>query len=545
MMLQSTVSQSLLQNRHVYLSSSTSHSSSLPSTFRGSVSFQGVNNIGFPVVRYKISNAFGNKTVDYEKRPPQQLKWNGIFKKLSLMEDPKKGAASVLNHLEKEGKLISKWELSRVIKELRKFRRFKIALEVYQWMNNRAERFRTTSSDTALQLDLIAKVHGIAIAEEYFQKLPDKIKDKRTYGALLNSYGKIKMKEKAELLLDDMKSKGYANHCLPMNVMMTMYMSLKEFDQVDAIISDMKQKRLPLDLYSYNIWLSSYGSRDSVEGMERVFNEMQQDATINPNWTTFSTMATMYIKLRQHEKGVICLKEVESRITGRDRIPYHYLISLYGNMGNKEEVGRIWGIYKSIFPIATNLGYHTMISSLVRLDDIEWALTVYEEWLSVKTSYDPRIVNLLMGWHVRNGKMEKAEELFNHMAKTGGKPNAASWEILAEGRIQENRGSDALSCLKEAVATIVESNNWKPKPVNVASILKLCEKEEDSVSKEGLFELMKKTKCFEDAGYMSYIPLDGKEFKMIQAEAGDDDYEEHNQEGEDVEEEAETLVIQL
>lgn len=40
------------------------------------------------------------------------------------------GSASVLNQMENEGKKLSKWELCKVVKALRKFRRFKYALEV-------------------------------------------------------------------------------------------------------------------------------------------------------------------------------------------------------------------------------------------------------------------------------------------------------------------------------------------------------------------------------------------------------------------------------
>lgn len=58
------------------------------------------------------------------------MKWNGIYKRISLMENPEKGAASMLNQIENEGRMLTKWELCRIVKELRKFRRFKLALEV-------------------------------------------------------------------------------------------------------------------------------------------------------------------------------------------------------------------------------------------------------------------------------------------------------------------------------------------------------------------------------------------------------------------------------
>jgi hypothetical protein len=54
-------------------------------------------------------------------------------------------------------------------------------LQVYEWMNNRPERIRISASDVAIQLDLIAKVHGVSSAEGYFLNLTNNLKDKRTY----------------------------------------------------------------------------------------------------------------------------------------------------------------------------------------------------------------------------------------------------------------------------------------------------------------------------------------------------------------------------
>jgi hypothetical protein len=48
-------------------------------------------------------------------------------------------------------------------------------------MNNRPERIRISASDAAIQLDLIAKVHGVSSAEGYFLNLTNNLKDKRTY----------------------------------------------------------------------------------------------------------------------------------------------------------------------------------------------------------------------------------------------------------------------------------------------------------------------------------------------------------------------------
>ncbi|KAI5598382.1 hypothetical protein POPTR_002G139400v4 [Populus trichocarpa] len=529
-----------LHHHKVSLSSTISYSHPLPWKNPNFTLHQTVNYKKLPVITCSISQIHNYGTVDYERRP--MMKWNAIYRRISLMENPELGSGSVLNQWENDGKRLTKWELCRVVKELRKYKRYQQALEVYDWMNNRQERFGLSPSDAAIQLDLIAKVRGVSSAEDFFLRLPNTFKDRRIYGALLNAYVRNRMREKAESLIDEMRGKDYVTHALPYNVMMTLYMNINEYDKVDLIISEMNEKNIKLDIYSYNIWLSSCGLQGSADKMEQVFEQMKSDGSINPNWTTFSTMATMYIKMGKFEKAEDCLRRVESRITGRDRIPYHYLLSLYGNVGNKEEVYRVWNIYKSIFPSIPNLGYHAMISSLVRMDDIEGAEKIYEEWLSIKTSYDPRIANLFMAAFVYQGNLDKAESFFDHMLEEGGKPNSHSWEILAQGHISERRTSEALSCLKEAFAT-PGSKSWKPNPANVSSFFKLCEEEVDMASKEALASFLRQSGHLKDKAYALLLgmPVTGDELSTKEERTEDQIDNEEN----DGDNGSEMLVSQL
>ena len=377
-------------------------------------------------------------------------------------------------------------------------------LQVYDWMNRRPERFRISSSDTAIQLDLIAKVHGVSSAEDFFLRLTDKLKNKRTYGALLNVYVHSRLKEKAESLFDTMRSKGYAVQSLTYNVMMTLYMNHKDYDKVDMLVSEMTKNNIQLDTYSYNIWLSSCGSQGSAEKMEQVFEQMARDPTVVPNCTTYSTMATKYIKMQLFEKAEECIRNAESRIEGWDRVPFHFLLSLYGSIGKKDEVYRVWNTYKLSFPSIPNLGYHAIISSLVRMDDIKGAENLYEEWLSAMSSYDPRIGNLIIGWYVKKGNTGKALKFFKQMTKDGGIPNPSTWEVFSEGHIADKRISEALSCLKEAFMAN-GSKSWRPKPTNLSAFFKLCKDQDDMASAEVLIGLLKQSEFIKDKAYASFI----------------------------------------
>ncbi|KAK9068791.1 hypothetical protein SSX86_012907 [Deinandra increscens subsp. villosa] len=475
-----------------------------------------------------VSQAY--KTVDYEKKPgTTTVTWKTIYKRVSMMGDREKGSSGVLNQWENEGKTVNKWELCRLVKELRKYGRYKLALEVYDWMSKKPDRFVMAPSDAAIQLDLISKIDGVSGAEDYFKSIPDDQIDKRVYGALLNAYVHTRKKEKAESLLAKMKEKDYANHALPYNVMMTLYMNLKDHDKVEAFVSEMMQNNIDLDLYTYSIWITSRGSQGSVEKMEEVYEKMKRDVSVKPNWTTFSTLSTVYIKLGDLEKAEDCLKKIESKISGRYRIPYHYLLSHYAGIGKKEEVQRIWETYKTVFDYIPNMGYHAVISAFVRMDEIEEAENLYDEWLSVKTNYDARIGNRLLGWYVRKGDLEKTESFFKEMLETG-KANSSSWEIIAEGHIRNKMISDALACFEKALSH-EESRFWKPKPNIVSLFFKICEQERNEKGKEAMFHILRKTGALEDELFMSKLTLSkesaaGNELLNAKENEGDDDGDE-------------------
>lgn len=117
-----------LHHHKVSLSSTLCYSQPIPCRNPNFTLRQSLNYRKHPII-CSISKIYSYGTVDYERRP--MIKWNAIYRRISLMENPELGSGSVLNQWEKEGKKLSKWELCRVVKELRKYKRYQQALEVY------------------------------------------------------------------------------------------------------------------------------------------------------------------------------------------------------------------------------------------------------------------------------------------------------------------------------------------------------------------------------------------------------------------------------
>lgn len=377
-------------------------------------------------------------------------------------------------------------------------------VQVYDWMTERRDRFSLSSSDMAIQLDLVAKVRGVSHAEKYFDELPDAMKDKRTYGSLLNVYAQAMMKEKTEDTFEQMRKKGFASDTLPCNVVMNFYVDSGEPNEVLAIIDEMKERNVSFDVCTYNIWIKSCAAKQDAEEMERVFSQMIADESVVANWTTYTTLASMYIKLGNSDKAEECLKDAEKRTTGREKKCFHYLMTLYSHLGKKEEVYRIWNWYKATFPMIHNLGYQELLSALIRIGDIEGAELLYEEWASKSSSFDPKTMNILLAWYAKEGLITKAEQTLNRFVEKGGNPKPNTWEILATAYMKDDKISEALSCMEKATA-IKSANKWKPRPTNVESLLASFKENNDAEGADRLVSVLTSRGCAEDEEYKSLI----------------------------------------
>ncbi|PQM33570.1 pentatricopeptide repeat-containing protein [Prunus yedoensis var. nudiflora] len=77
--------------------------------------------------------------------------------------------------------------------------------------------------------------------------------------------------------------------------------------------------------------------------------------------------------------------------------------------------------------------YGCMISSLAKLDDIEGAEKIFEEWESHCTGYyDFRVLNRLLVAYCKKGLFDKAESAVKK-AVEGRIPYASTWNVLAIG----------------------------------------------------------------------------------------------------------------
>ncbi|GFZ07517.1 tetratricopeptide repeat (TPR)-like superfamily protein [Actinidia rufa] len=292
--------------------------------------------------------------------------------------------------------------------------------------------------DRAVQLDVIGRVHGLNAAESYFYKLNEQERIDKIYGALLNCYVREGLVDKSISHMQKMKDMGFASSSLSYNNLMSLYTRNGQFEKIPDVLSEMKKNGVCPDSVSYKICMNSYGARSGLNNLEKLLTEMESQPHIALDWTTYTTVANIYVKAGLKENALIFLKKSEEKLQ-KNALGYNYLISLYSRLGNK--------------------------------DELEEAKALLEEWESNCYFYDFRVPNILLIGYCQKGLIKKAEELLRGTIKKGKTPIPNSWAIIAAAYLEKENMEKAFKCMKNALAVKAENPGWRPKPSVVSSIL--------------------------------------------------------------------------
>lgn len=333
-----------------------------------------------------------------------------------------------------------------------------------------------SNGDVAIRLDLIAKVRGLEQAEKYFDNVPRQLKTLESYSALLNCYAQARLVEKAEAVMQQMKDLGFARSSLSYNVLLNLYFKTGNYGNMDTILHEMEEKDIDCDKFTYGIQISRYAANSDVKGIDEILTRLETDPEAL-DWSIYSAAANGCIKAGLLDKALSLLKKSEEQILSAKKkgMAFEFILTQYAKLGKKDEVLRLWEVYKNQQKVY-NRGYIGMIASLLKFDDIENAERIFEEWESKDLSFDIRIPNFLIGAYCRKGLLEKAETLYNRVIEKGGKPDAKTWRYLAMGYLHHNHMQKAVEATKEEIS--LAGSWWKP-TMNLASCLEYLKGKED------------------------------------------------------------------
>lgn len=364
--------------------------------------------------------------------------------------------SEVLNQLSKQGKDLSMVDLVSCVKHLRKFGRHQNCLEILEWMDENIH--ESSNRNQALRLGIIYNLEGVDGAEKYFTSLPPNAKTIPTYGALLNCYCAEKCTDKALALFKEMNELNFGN-IVAFNNLMGLYMKVGQPEKVPPLVQEMRQKNTELNSYSYSVLIQSYGCLNDLEGVERVGNEVELQHRTNRDWTIYSALAAVYIRVGISEKAQVAMKKLEGFLDNSynpDRAAYHYLISLCASLGDLDYVNRVWGKLKSRFKVCNNSSYLNMLYSLSKLNDIEGMQNLLNEWETGCEFYDVRLPKAVIDACLKRDMIIEAEHLLKDATKRAGEKTWISHFSFVKYYLQKKQINLALRHVEVAI-----DNKWK------------------------------------------------------------------------------------
>ncbi|KAF3444145.1 hypothetical protein FNV43_RR13835 [Rhamnella rubrinervis] len=444
-----------------------------------------------------LTSLFSTKTPSRPSSSSSSFFSDSLFNRLRVIRDPKASILPVLQQWVNEKRPLDRRELRYLVRIMKDFRRYNHALEISHWMTDNRY-FDMLPSDAAIRLELIHIVHGIEKAENYFNNISNKLRTYNAYGALLHSYVRENSVDKAEAIMHEMRKMGLAKSSFAYNILINLYSQNGQHDKIDNLMREMENDGITYDKYTLRNRMAAYVAASNILGMEKILNRMENDPCIMIDWKVYSVAANGYLKAGSIKKAFVMLQKMEELMPyERRKAALEYLLSLYASTGRKEELYRVWNTYKTSNDVMDR-PYSCMITSLAKLDDIEGAEKIFEEWESECTTYDFRVLNRLLVAYCKEGLLEKAESLAMKTAE-GRTPYASTWNVLAIGYLENKQMPKAVEMLKKALS--VGRKGWMPNRVTLEACLDYLKGQGDSKGMEEIIGLLKELGSFDEDIY--------------------------------------------
>lgn len=300
--------------------------------------------------------------------------------------------------------------------------------------------------------------------------------DERTYGALVDAYGRGGRSDEALRLCDEMTSEGLvvANNVVCNSVVYWLFME-GDVEGAVSVLSDMISKEMEIDRFTHAIvvrGLLRNGYVEEAVKFQRGGIKLAEDVVC------YNTLMHHFVT----EKKMACGEQILGRMLVRglsvDAITFGTLIDGYLKEGEVEKAMDVYDgmvkmkkmpnlvIYNSIVNGLSKRGmsgaaegvvsamerkdavtYNTLLNESLRVGDVEEAVRVLSE-MEKKAKEGEKLVisvvtyNILINHLCKFGCYEKAKEVLKMMVERGVVPDSITYGTLITSFSKNNRGRD-------------------------------------------------------------------------------------------------------
>ncbi|GAB2295612.1 hypothetical protein Dimus_029768 [Dionaea muscipula] len=410
---------------------------------------------------------------------------SSVFK--AIMDNQSQRVYKTLDKYVADGKDLSRSEISDAMICLRKRKMYSKALQFYEWLEaNKQMEF--LERDYVHRLDLIAKVRGLQIAENYINSsIPEPYRGELVYRSLLaNCISSNDVKKAGEVFnrmkdLDNITVK--ASVC---NQLLLFYKKAATTKIADVLLF-MEKEHIKPTPHTYYILVDTKGESNDMDGMDQIVETMKAEG-MEPDLRMQVILAKHYAAGGLKEKAEAILKGIEG--SNLERGVCEILLPVYADLGNVDQVRRVWDICKTK---PTREECMAAIKAWGRLKKIEEAESVFDHMVQTwKGGLSSRHYVVLLNVYADHKMLSKGKDLVRKMGESGCRIGSLTWHALVKLYVEAGEVEKADAVLQKAIQQNIE----KPMFSSFLTVMEQYAKRGDIHNSEKTFYRMRQ------AGYV-------------------------------------------
>ncbi|KAJ6802610.1 pentatricopeptide repeat-containing protein-like, mitochondrial [Iris pallida] len=411
-----------------------------------------------------------------------------LFK--SLME-PDQTVDAVLKKWTKEGKPLGRDEIMVVMLGLRGRGLFRKALLFMEWLEKN-KRLDFVERDYASHLNLIAKVHGLLEAENFIDKVPESFRGEVVYRTLLANCVSQGNTTKAEQVFNKIRD-TFPTTTFVCNQLLLLYKRTDHRKKIADILKLMEQEDVQPSLFTYKLLIDIKGIANDVKGMEEII-EMMKSKGMEPDLGTQAMVARHYIFGGHSEKAEAILKEIEGEDIKNNRFACRLLLPLYASLGKDAEVERIWKACENKPRLEECL---TAIEAWGEVGKVEVAEEVFEHMVKTWKNLSSKYYDALLKVYAKHKLLGKGKDLAKRMADSGCRIGPLTWDAIVKLYAEAGEVEKADSIIQRAV----QQNHMRPLYNSYLTVMEKYAQRGDVDNAEKIFDKLKQGGYREWSGY--------------------------------------------
>ncbi|KAL9237914.1 hypothetical protein vseg_012407 [Gypsophila vaccaria] len=385
-------------------------------------------------------------------------------------------------------KELGRAEVYQTLLNLRRRKLFLKALQLSEWLEKK-EDFEFSERDYASRVDLIAKVRGVHKAESYISEIPKSFRAEVVYRTLLANFVSGTVVNKAEQLFNKMKDLGFPITIFTCNQMLLLYKRSDKRKIADILLM-MEKENLKPSLFTYQVLIDTKGQSNDIQGMEQIVETMKAEG-IEPNIRVQAVLARHYASAGLKEKAEAVLKEMEGTDLKSIRFICPVLLPIYANLGNAEDVERIWKINEAK---PRQADFFAAMNAFGKLNNIEQAEAIFDKMTKTYKKLNTRHYTVMLKVYAENKMLNKGKDLLKRMGESGCIIGPLAWDALVKLYVDAGEVEKADSVLQKALQ---QNRQLRPMFSSYMTILDTYSRRGDIHNAEKIFQRMRQ------AGYVA------------------------------------------